>query len=252
VRSLAGMISRIGLLRAEAATERHIRLAWRYYHQGGSDQALAAFRRRRCHAQAPIRMVGCFDTVMALGLRLPVLWMLTEPRFRFHDAHLGQGIEHGVQALALDETRAAFAPLLWDDDHAAGRIEQMWFRGAHADIGGQLGGFEMARPLSNIPLVWMLQRAEAVGLTLPSGWQRLFPCDAAAPSIGSWRRWGKAFLARAPRLAGQYSSEAMHESVPRPYAGPALLCGGLTGLAADRPRLLRRPPSRPEQPSGTA
>lgn len=92
VRSLAGMIGRIGLLRADAATERHIRLAWRYYSEGGTAQALGAFRRRRCHAAAPIRMLGCFDTVMALGLRLPILWMLTEPRFRFHDAHLGQGV----------------------------------------------------------------------------------------------------------------------------------------------------------------
>ena len=49
-------------------------------------------------AQAPIRMVGCFDTVMALGIRLPLLWMLTEPRFRFHNAHLGEGIEHAFQA----------------------------------------------------------------------------------------------------------------------------------------------------------
>ena len=238
IRSLAGMISRVGLLQAQAATERHIRLAWRYYHQRGTPQALAAFRRRRCHAQAPIRMVGCFDTVMALGLRLPVLWMLTEPRFRFHDAHLGQGIEHGFQALALDETRAAFAPLLWDDAHAAGRIEQMWFRGAHPDIGGQLSGFEMSRPLANIPLVWMLDRAEQVGLPLPPGWRGLFPGDAAAPSIGSWRNWGKAFLARTPRLAGRYMTEALHATVPRPVAGPARLTGHLT---AHRPPRRRSP-----------
>nr|WP_111299941.1 DUF2235 domain-containing protein [Paracoccus saliphilus] len=249
VRSLAGMISRVGLLRADGATERHIRLAWRYYQQGAAPQTLDLFRRRRCHVSAPIRMVGCFDTVTALGVRLPVLWMLTEPRFRFHDAHLGQGIERGYQALALDETRAAFAPLLWDDDHAAGRIEQMWFRGAHADIGGQLSGFEFARPLANVPLVWMLDRAEASGLALPQGWRDLFPCDATAPSIGSWRHWGKLFLMRAPRLAGQYATEALHDTVPRPYPGPALLTGALSPLAAAPLRRRRKARAATEAPS---
>ena len=222
----------------EAATERHVRLAWRLYRQGGSSISASAFR-RRCHPAAPIRMLGCFDTVMALGLRLPLLWMLTEPRFRFHDAHLGRGIEHGFQALALDETRAVLSPLLWDDAHAAGRIRQMWFRGTHPDIGGQLSGFEPTRPLANIPLVWMLTHAEALGLPLPPGWRALFPQNAAAPSLGTWRRWGKLFLARAPRLAGAFGTEALHPTVPRPYPGPALLTGALAAHAA--PRRTRRP-----------
>ncbi|MFV0385410.1 DUF2235 domain-containing protein [Paracoccus sp. (in: a-proteobacteria)] len=235
VRSLAGMISRVGLLRPETATERNIRLAWRYYSEGASDQALGAFRRRRGQGQVSIAMIGCFDTVMALGIRLPLLWLLTEPRFRFHDTHLGPEIGLGCQALALDETRAAFAPILWDDSSAAGRIEQMWFRGAHADIGGQLSGLEYARPLANIPLVWMLGQAEDAGLPLPQGWRGHFPCDASAPSVGSWRNWGKAFLARAPRLAGLYRSEALHPTIPRPYPGPALLTGHLADQAVDRP-----------------
>ncbi len=244
LRSLAGMIDRVGLLRPEHATERNIRLAWHLYRNGGAAQAMAAFR-RRCHDVAPIRMLGCFDTVMALGLRLPLLWMLSEPRFRFHDAHLGQGIEHGFHALALDETRAAFAPLLWDDDHAAGRIEQVWFRGAHPDIGGQLSGFEPARPLANIPLVWMLERAQALGLPLPPDWQALFPVDATAPPIGSWRRWGKLFLARAPRMVGRYSTESLHATVPVPYPGPALLTGDLAPSADRTHRILRRRTARP-------
>ncbi|MDO5648079.1 DUF2235 domain-containing protein [Paracoccus sp. (in: a-proteobacteria)] len=230
-RSLAGMIGRVGLVRPEYATERYVRLAWRYYRQGAGPGVIATFHRRRCHAASPIRMVGCFDTVTAFGLRLPLLWMLTEPRFRFHDAHLGDGVEHGFHALALDETRAAFAPLLWDD---AGdmRVEQVWFRGAHGDIGGQLGGYEPARPLANIPLVWMLDRAETLGLPLPDNWRAHMTTDPTSPSVGSWRNWGKAFLVRAPRLAGQYDNESLHETVPRPYPGPALLTGHLTDDAA--------------------
>ena len=58
VRSLAGMIGRIGLLRADAATERYIRLAWRYYREGASDKSREVFHRRRCHDEVPIRLIG--------------------------------------------------------------------------------------------------------------------------------------------------------------------------------------------------
>lgn len=235
VRSLAGMIGRIGLVRPVSATERNVRLAWRYYREGGSDQAINAFRRKRCLPHVPIRLIGCFDTVQSLGIPLPVLGRLMESRFRFHDAALGSEVEHGLHALALDETRAAFAPPLWNDDpDNPGRIEQMWFRGAHPDIGGQLSGMEFARPLSNIPLVWMLGRAEDCGLPLPPGWRDRFPCDATAPPIGTWRSWGKAFWVRAPRLAGVHQNERLHPTVPQDYTGPAKLIGQLAKPVADR------------------
>lgn len=234
VRSLAGMIGHVGLLRAAHATRANIQKAWQLYRSGTSG-TVQRLDPAICHDQVPIRMIGVFDTVVALGVRLPLLWMLTEPRFRFHDSHLGAMVEHGVQALALDETRAAFQPLIWDSRQAPGRIEQMWFRGCHPDIGGQLSGLEYARPLANIPLVWMMSRAESFGLPLPQGWREHFPRDATAPSVGSWRSWGKAFLARAPRLAGGDPSEILHPSVPRPYTGPALLAGALADAAPKRP-----------------
>lgn len=233
IRSLAGMIGRVGLLQHERVNERNLYLAWRYYSEGGTEQRLERFRRRRAHDSVPIRMVGCFDTVMALGIRLPLLWMLTEPRFRFHDAHLGPNVQFGFQALALNETRAAFAPILWDDSSKSELVEQMWFEGAHPDIGGQLSGLEFARPLANIPLVWMLERAEFAGLPLPADWKRNFPCDVSAPSIGTWRKWGKAFLARAARVAGRNDTEMLHPSVPLPYGGPAKLTGHLATVASE-------------------
>ncbi len=73
-----------------------------------------------------------------------------------------------------------------------------------------------------------------LGLPLPQGWRDRFPRGATAPSIGSWRNWGKAFLARAPRLAGADPSEALHPTVPRPYPGPALLTGALSSAAPER------------------
>lgn len=229
-RSLAGMIGRIGLLQPRHATERNIRLAWRLYQRGGSERTLSGFR-RRCHEHVAIETVGVFDTVAALGLRLPLIWMVTEARYRFHDHNLGGHVKFGAQALALDETRAVFQPILWQASEAS-RLDQRWFKGCHADIGGQLSGFEAARPLANIPLVWMLGLAEARGLPLPPDWRAMFPMDATAPSVGSWSGWGRAFLLRAPRTVGT-AGDTLHESVPTPYLGPALIAGG-------RRRRLRR------------
>ena len=155
------MIGRVGLLTPRHATERNTRLAWRLYQRGGQERTLAGFR-RRCHAEVTIEMVGVFDTVAALGVRLPLVWMLTEGQHRFHDHRLGGHVRFGAQALGLDETRAVFQPILWDAAEAD-RVEQRWFRGCHADIGGQLNGHEAGRPLANIPLVWMLDHAAARG-----------------------------------------------------------------------------------------
>ncbi len=217
VRSLAGVIDRIGLLRHDVATERAVREAYRHYQLDPGSPAARAFARMHCHAEAPIEMVGVWDTVSALGLRLPLLWKLTETRHAFHDHRLGRHIRHGFHALALDETREAFAPILWDARTAlpGQHVEQVWFRGAHGDVGGQLGGFAAARPLSNIPLVWMLERAEATGLALPAGWRARFPRDPDAPAVGSWRGWGKTFLLRRRRTVGRDPSESIH-----PTAGP--------------------------------
>ena len=217
VRSLAGMIERVGLLRHEAAIERNVRLAWRHYEGETPASILQSFRAGLCHDHVRIEMVGVFDTVSALGVPLPFFLGWNEKRTRFHDHFLGHSVHHGYQALALDETRSAYEPLIWDStDAAAERVEQVWFRGCHGDIGGQLGAFPEARPLANIPLVWMLERAEELDLPLPPGWRAQFPCDPAAPSVGNWRGWGKYSLMRAPRIVGRDPSERVHSSVPDP------------------------------------
>ena len=219
VRSLAGVIDRVGLLKREHATERAVTLVYRHYRNNPDSPAARAVGQRYCHEEAPIQLVGAWDTVKSLGIRLPVLSRWRQDKTAFHNHHLGASIRHGCHALAMNETRKAFAPVLWDCPPGwEGNIEQVWFRGAHSDIGGQIGDILAARPLANIPLVWMLERAETLGLALPSGWRDRFPCDPLAPMVGTWAHWGKAFLNRHRRKIGADPSESIHPSalVARP------------------------------------
>jgi uncharacterized protein (DUF2235 family) len=230
VRSLAGIIDQVGLLRSDSATERNVKFAYRYYQRESESPFEAAFRRRYCHEKVEVEMIGVFDTVKALGVRLPFLWMWTEPQHEFHNHALGSVVQHGYHALALNENRAAFDPILWKTEGGDwdGRIEQVWFRGSHGDVGGQLGGFGAARPLSNIPLVWMLEKAEGRNLSLPRDWREGLEMDASVPSVGTVRGWGKAFLLRAKRQVGRDPSESIHPtahldtSAKRRWALPAM------------------------------
>ncbi len=227
VRSLAGLIARVGLLTQHRAVERRIRRAFDYYRRGEIGRPAALFRERHCHARVDIDMVGVWDTVKALGPPYPALSYLGRRALNFHDAALGAHIRAGYHALALDEDRRAFRPVLWSDgadagDLEAARIEQVWFPGCHGDVGGELSGFEAARPLANLSLVWMLSRAEFHGLRLPEDWRARFPSDAAAPSVGTRRGLAKLFLLRGPRWARIASTarlrsngERLHESVAR-------------------------------------
>lgn len=220
VRSLAGVIDTVGLLQAKHATVRQITLAYRHYQVMPGSPAARDFSRIYCHDKVEIEMIGAWDTVKSLGLRLPFLWKWSETQHSFHNHALGLSVKHGFHALALDETRQVFEPILWDSsDPSPGRLEQVWFPGAHGDVGGQLGEFTQARPLSNIPLVWMLERAESCGLPLPDGWRARFPCDPHAPSVGTWRGFGKFFLLRRRRVICLDPSERMHESIPRRDVG---------------------------------
>jgi uncharacterized protein (DUF2235 family) len=213
VRSLGGVIDRVGLLRADAATARNVRTAYRHYRLGGRSRSVGDFRRLYCHERVEIAALGCWDTVKALGLRLPVAWRWAEAATAFHDHGIGPHVRRAFHALALHETREVYTPVLWaSSPDRPGAVEQVWFPGTHADVGGQICGHPEARPLSNIPLVWMLGRLEAEGLPLPPGWRARFPCDPTAPACSSWEGWGKMFLFRKRRVVGADPSERIHAS----------------------------------------
>jgi uncharacterized protein (DUF2235 family) len=214
VRSLAGMIGRIGLIKRQYATERYVRLAFRFYEVGSNSMARQHFSAHRCHENVAIDMLGIWDTVKSLGLPYPLINRLAPMVTEFHDDQLGWHIKHGYHAIAIDEDRRSYKPLLWRlSPDWQGRVEQAWFPGAHADVGGEVRSDPRARPLSNISLNWMLRRAQRHGLHLPSGWEDQFPEDTTAPMLGCRTGIARFFLFRDPRKIGGGDGETIHLSI---------------------------------------
>lgn len=214
VRSLAGMINRIGLLKKEEAIERYVARAFRLYEEQFPTGAAKAFCRAHCHMGVIIEMVGVWDTVKALGLPYPLLTRLAPMATEFHDDNIGGDVRHGFHALAYNETRMAYEPKLWAaQPDWQGLMEQVWFAGAHADIGGQVWRQPASRPLSNIPLSWMLERVSRCGLDLPDDWKDRFPCDPQAPAIGDKRGIAKFFLLRRKRTPKPSHAQYLHNSL---------------------------------------
>lgn len=214
VRSLAGVIDLVGLLRSDHSTVATVRQAYRHYETDPGSPEARDFSAAHCRRGVEIDTIAVWDTVKSLGLNAPVLWRLSERNHGFHNHELGSEVLHGYHALAHDETRVAYGPVLWTShDEFSGRVEQVWFPGTHGDVGGHLGGFEDARPLANIPLVWMLSKLEARGLPLPQNWRDRHPRDPFAPSLGTFRGHGKLLMTRRRRKIGLDPSERLHETV---------------------------------------
>ena len=230
VRSLAGMIDRVGLLRPAHIDRDTLDRHYRLYREAPDSDAAQSLRQALCHPDVPIGFLGAYDTVRAAGLRAPGLWQIVPAPHPFHNNALGPSIQIARHALALEETRDVYRPMIWTTTQAqaaGGRVQQIWFRGTHGDVGGQLGGLGWARPLANIPLVWMLAEAERAGLSLPALWRQRFVTDANAAGIGMNRGIGRLFVLRRQRPFGQDPSEALHPSALT--LGRAL---GMTGLRA--------------------
>ena len=181
VRSLAGMLHRCGLLRADAGN--FVEYAGKMYNATGREAVAREFRAvfgRPC----PVRFIGVWDTVASL--------VLNAGR-RFHDAALNPEVSYGYHALAIDEVRRDFPPSLWDEAPEPGgqTVEQVWFAGVHSDI----GGWYDERGLSNVTLHWMLGKAGACGLRVDQARLAGFPPnphDRAHESYdGFWRMRGR-------------------------------------------------------------
>jgi len=170
-RSTVGLIRNAGVLRREH-TEL-VEAAYELYrsrddrkHPRGDEATL--FRHSYSH-EPPIRFVGVFDTVGTLGIPLSgPLASLVNRRWGFHDTDLSSRVQAAFQALAIDERRPPFKPAVWQprEQVRGQRIEQVWFAGVHCDVGGGYVAAESG--LSDITLLWMVDRARSCGLAFRS------------------------------------------------------------------------------------
>ena len=179
VRSLGGLLGAVGLLPKIELDD--FGRAYAYYRlkqeerKGAKGQELL----KRLHPRSDVRIhfMGVWDTVGALGIPLSFLRGVGRSKYAFHDTELGRSVTHARQALAIDERRGDFAPAIWtapaDRDLDKQTLEQVWFVGAHSNIGG---GYEDSR-LSDIALIWMIEQAEAQGLAFDEDYFREFVFD---------------------------------------------------------------------------
>ncbi len=160
-RSLVGMIATIGLLTPQGVARNRLESALRIYRnrpREGTNIDIERFRADtyRNEVTPKIRLLGVFDTVGALGAP-----GLTRKRYKFHNVELTTQIECARQALAIDERRLTFAPCLWNTrDNTVTDVKQVWFEGAHSDIGG---GYPDTAP-ADLTLRWMVGEAQRCGL----------------------------------------------------------------------------------------
>ena len=187
-RSLAGLVATCGLLRpgsplsveqlyARYRLHKAARPIWKidFEHRQGRPITPDEARLLQYSFRVPIKMIGVWDTVGALGIPFGNIPGLSRRRFRFLNTNLSKLYDNAYHALAIDEHREAFSPTLWTrftpaipDPPGTGSgsggakraVEQRWFVGAHANVGGGYVDDELAQ----VPLAWLKGKAEGLGL----------------------------------------------------------------------------------------
>ncbi|RYZ90192.1 MAG: DUF2235 domain-containing protein [Proteobacteria bacterium] len=181
-RSLAGFISHFGLLKLgapigigqlfdryktnpEARSIRHLQNPDHPVPVSQEDRWLAKYS-----MAIRIKFVGVWDTVGSLGIPSDKAPFFSSKNYGFHKTDLMVYQQNAFHAIALDEHRKSFSPTLWTATRKKineqvkirklEQVEQRWFVGAHANIGG---GYS-SDALAQLPLNWLLQKAKALGL----------------------------------------------------------------------------------------
>lgn len=166
-----------------------------------------------------IAFLGLWDTVDAYGVPIRELKVAIDkfiwPLY-FDSLELDRRVERACHALALDDERATFHPLVWDESTepegvTPKRVNQVWFAGMHSNVGG---GYP-DDALSHVSLQWMLDNAHAAGLQLRQ--ETVDQYRRAASPYGRMydsRSGLSAYYRYAPRKVESYRNSAVvHESV---------------------------------------
>ena len=170
-RSLGGVINQFGILHPYMESMLPTLLHTYFAERGNSDAQRKAIAKQTSQLFAPadaqyveIQFVGVWDTVASVGMwpfdtKFTAIPTIVDKRFR-----------NVRQALALDEHRAQFSPRIYIDNNgtyktekgAVATMKQLWFRGAHCDVGGGYEGGSTA--ISDAALAWLVSEATQCGL----------------------------------------------------------------------------------------
>ena len=116
------------------------------------------------------------------------------------DPHHGSGLENGEHhndhrpGTRASDVASIAPPIGWDDDDFSSDgdeddqdIEELWFPGGHADIGGGWATKDGETPLSHVPLVWIVREAAKSGLEFDDDKVQALNCldDSAAEGINT-------------------------------------------------------------------
>jgi uncharacterized protein (DUF2235 family) len=188
------------------------------------------FRRRLLPTRpVTIKFIGAWDTVGALGVPLhgPLARWINR-KDTFHNVQLGDRVEHARHALAIDEWREPFEATLWRPAGplpAGHSLRQVWFAGAHSNVGGGLHADRLedpARPgklrsyrLENYAFRWMVEQAAEVGLECDfEHYVRFYEarpeCTIRNTLTGIYLLWGKHLR---PIGETEFGNEDIHPSV---------------------------------------
>jgi hypothetical protein len=171
-RSLTGYIHAAGLVRREDCTEAIEQTAWNFYRTPPNDRLPGVWTSLTPHVhnreKLRISCLGVFDTVGALGVPFGFLRILNRDKYEFHDVELSSITDQNLHALAIDELREPFEATVWRRSkfkQFKTQTEQVWFPGAHADIGGgyivQEERVSGVNSLDDLTLSWMIKRLKA-------------------------------------------------------------------------------------------
>jgi uncharacterized protein (DUF2235 family) len=162
-----------------------------------------------------IRFIGVWDIVGQFGAP-------GEHVNAGHDLRFPPNVEHCFHAMAMDESRLFF-PLtrLGRGASTSPKLQEVWFRGVHSDIGGGNGN----RGLNWIALNWMYAAAKRCGLPMNDAAIAKNLADKALDQQIS------AHKLDAGRIRLFLQHDLLHSSVPltpgitgRPHNNPAFGC----------------------------
>ena len=215
-RALSGVLSFAGLS-ASGMVESTAIAAWEAYRSSNTAEGNnLSFMAKYNSKVIPIQFLGVFDTVRSMGAPLPFLRKANKALYVFHDNYPASNVKNAYQALALDETRPSFEQNLWCGSRPGQNMEQVWFSGSHADIGG---GYLVPKA-ANIVLHEMAMKAIASGLLIGlSSIPAVSDYNSKATIHDSYvKSFGgvyKLFFSRVHRIVtlGDESNQSIHPSV---------------------------------------